>query len=122
VRWPFAKPVSLARQGEKLAARYLRKRGCRILERNVRFGRYEIDLIARHRDTVIFVEVKTRRHDALVPPEQSVNAAKQRHIRAAAHQYIANRENVVSYYRFDVIAIRIPERGKPVIEHFEDAF
>ncbi|MGI6460046.1 MAG: YraN family protein [Candidatus Hydrogenedentales bacterium] len=120
--WPWRWTRSLGRRGEDLAARFLRRQGYSILGRNVCFGRYEIDIIAETEDTVAFVEVKTRSSDDLVDPEENVGYLKQRHIRRAAWQYIDKRDDPDLYYRFDVIAVLIPENGKPNIRHIPDAF
>ncbi len=116
--------LPLAQRGERIAARYLRWHGYRILERNVRLGDYEIDLIVRKGDTVAFVEVKTRRGDGDggAHPEDNMGPTKQRHIRIAARRYIARRPAEQCYYRYDVVAVVLPESGKPSITHFPDAF
>jgi len=108
--------------GERVVVRYLRRRGYAILGRNVQLGRYEIDIIARKGDTTAFVEVKTRREDALAPPEETVHQVKRRHIRAAARQYIARDDDPERYYRFDIAAVTVPDRGKPSVTYYENAF
>ena len=118
---------ALGRRGEALAARLLRRRGMRILERNLVSGRYEIDIVAGDGETLVFVEVKTRRSDAFAPPERAVNAAKQRHIRAAAQGYVRRwrlaRGAAPIPIRFDVVAIEWPSDGrKPVARHIRNAF
>ena len=90
--WPFPDRRPLGRRGEALAARYLRRRGWRILARNLREGRFELDLVVQRGDTTVFVEVKTRRTDDPVPPEDNVGPTKRRHIQTAAQIY-AQREN-----------------------------
>ena len=116
------KPVSLGRLGENAAVWHLRRRGYRILVRNAQLGPYEIDIIARKRDITAFVEVKTRRENPLAPPEASVHAAKRRHIRKAAHRYIAQAGDPDMYYRFDIASVIMPERGKPAVTYYENAF
>lgn len=118
----FGRRRSFSERGEDLAARHLRKRGYRLIGRNVRLGRYEIDIIARDGDTVAFVEVKTRRSDAYAAPEVNVTPEKIRHIRRAAHVYIAQHGAPDTYYRFDVVSVVMPDTGKPVITLFQDAF
>lgn len=112
----------LGRKGEAVAARYLRRAGYTILERNVRAGRNEIDIIAREGDTVCFVEVRTRRSAEPVPPVDSVGATKQRHIVTAARNYAARHDSQDTYYRFDIVAIVFPEKGRPEITLYRDAF
>jgi len=116
---PRRKPLWV--RGEDAAARFLRRAGYRILERNVRLGRNEVDIIARDGDTTVFVEVRTRATEDDVPPEDSVGLVKQSHLRQAARHYLLQhgREH---YYRFDVVAVLMPEGGKPAITHYPDAF
>ena len=120
--WPFRQRRSVGQQGEKLAAAHLRRHGFKILGRNVHLGRYEIDIIAREGDTVAFVEVKTRRGDAFVPPEENVTRGKRHHIRQAARTFIAEQDDPSLYYRFDVIAVVLRESGEPSLTHYRDAF
>ena len=119
--WPFRR-LPYWRRGEKLAARYLRRAGYRILERNARLGRYEIDIIAREGDTIAFVEVKTRQDDRIAAPEDNVTPIKRRHIRRAAHQYIDRHRDPDTYYRFDVVSVLLPERGRATITLYRNAF
>lgn len=113
---------TLAQQGEDRAAKYLKRQGYRILERNARLGRYEIDIIAREGDTVAFVEVKTRRSGAPVDPVESVNFHKRRHIRRGASTWIQQHDDGVTYYRFDIVTIVWPERSDPIIHLYRNAF
>jgi chromatin segregation and condensation protein Rec8/ScpA/Scc1 (kleisin family)/Holliday junction resolvase-like predicted endonuclease len=84
VWWTRKPKLPLGARGERLAARYLWLRGYTILERNLRLGKNEIDLLARKGDTVVFVEVKTRLRSDASAPEDSVGPTKQQHIRNAA--------------------------------------
>ena len=112
----------LGTQGEKLAVKALKRAGYKILDRNVHLGRYELDIIAQEDGSIVFVEVKTRRTDNVVEPGDNVGPAKQRHIVNAAKRYIADRDDPALYYRFDVVSIVIPEKGKPEIAIYRDAF
>ncbi len=124
IPWPWrrrAKP--LGAQGEDLAARFIQREGYAILERNVRLGRGEIDLVARDGDTIVFVEVKTlRKASEVFRPEDNVTHDKQRHLIAAAQRYMAKHRDPSAYYRFDVVSVVLPEKGKPEITLFRDAF
>jgi putative endonuclease len=124
IRWPWrrrAKP--LGAQGEDLAARFLQREGYTILDRNLRLGRGEIDILARDGDTIAFVEVKTLRNaDDTFRPEARVDAAKQRHLITAAKRYMATHPDPHAYYRFDVVSVVLPEEGKPEITLFRNAF
>lgn len=124
MRLPFLRrPVrTLGAQGEALAARYLRRHGYRILERNIRLAGCELDIVAREGDTIAFVEVKTRRVDNEIPPEASIGYTKRRHIVRAARQYIATHPEPDRYYRFDVVTVVIPEHGKAEITLLRNAF
>lgn len=111
----------LGQQGEDAAASYLRKAGFHIIERNVKIGRYELDIVAEEGDMIAFVEVKTRRSDA-ISPEVNVDATKRRHICRAARSYAEKRFDGQRYYRFDVVTVVLPERGKPDVTLIRDAF
>ena len=118
--WRAKKPPG--RRGEDLATRYLRRAGYRILERNVRLRRYEVDIIARDGDTIVFVEVRSRISADPVPPEDSVGHTKQAHLIAAARIYQMLHPDPEAYYRFDVVAVILPEKGRPEITLYKDAF
>ncbi len=88
----------------------------------MKLGRYEIDIIAQEGNTVAFVEVKTRSADDGISPETRVDYGKQRRIIAAANMYISRRPDDEVYYRFDVVAVILPPRGKTTVTLFRDAF
>ena len=110
----------LGREGEDRAAQFLMKKGYRILDRNYRTRNGEIDLIALHEGTVVFVEVKTRTNDAFGSPELAVNAQKQGRIVKAALGYIKCKKLHQVPCRFDVVAIS-SSAGRPV-ELIQNAF
>src|SRR5690554_4479679 len=95
----------LGDRGEDLAACYLSKKGFVIIERNWRCARGEIDIIAKDGDTLVFVEVKTRRTDRLGTPTEAVNIKKQQKLRLLARHYIYENKKTASTYRFDVAAV-----------------
>lgn len=108
--------------GERLAADFLRKRGLKILKRNLRSQSGEIDLIARQGDEVVFVEVKTRTGTAWGDPELAVSSSKQRKISLAAMAF-AERHNLRAHpLRFDVVAVVLTPGAEPEITHYPDAF
>jgi putative endonuclease len=74
----------VGKKGEEWVARYLTLQGCTILARNWRCTQGELDIVARSADTLVLVEVRTRRSEALGPPEESVTPAKQARLRALA--------------------------------------
>ncbi|NTW82181.1 MAG: YraN family protein [Chlorobiaceae bacterium] len=117
----------LGPQGEKIAADYLSGKGYRILERNYRFRRNEIDIIARHRGVLCFVEVKTRSSDEKGDPLDAVTPQKQQEIIKAAKSYLFRNGGMDTDCRFDVVAVRVREMGQGLIssftvEHVIDAF
>jgi putative endonuclease len=95
----------LGKAGEDRAAKFLTSQGYRILERNYRTPHGEIDLIALHQGTIVFVEVKTRTSDAFGAPELAVTPQKQRRMVKSALGYIKYRELHQVPCRFDVVAI-----------------
>ena len=113
--------LSLGRWGEEEAARYLRRRGMKILERNVRTPVGEIDLIAKQGRDIVFVEVKTRRGELFGAPQEAVGPHKQRQILRAAQWYLGSRGEIRLQPRFDVVAVRAAG-GRALIEHIPDAF
>lgn len=110
----------LGREGEDRAAKFLAKRGYRILERNYRTRSGEIDLIALDRGVVVFVEVKTRTSNAFGAPELAVTPQKQRRMLKAALGYMKYRKLHQVPCRFDVVAIS--GAAGPEVELIQNAF
>lgn len=106
--------------GEEIAVNYLTAKGYRILERNWRSGHKEIDIIAMDGDTLVVVEVKTRKSNFFGDPDLAVGADKQRLLVWAADAYVRYRDLDVEV-RFDVVSIVITDNDQR-IEHIEDAF
>ncbi len=115
--------VSLGERGERLAARWLARRGYRILHRNLTIGRDEADLVAVDPGgrTLVIVEVKTR-SSVTPPPEAGLTRAKQRHLERFAARLGRRREYRDLPIRIDAIAIVWPAGGEPDIRHYKDAF
>ena len=107
--------------GEDVAAEALRKGGYRIVARNHRCRRGEVDLIAEKGELLVFVEVRTRSTAAFGGPEETVDARKQRRVIAAARDFLAQRRGPAKAARFDVIAVVDGPAG-PTLTHFENAF
>lgn len=103
-----------------MAVNFLENQGYEILERNYRYRRNEIDLIALHENTLIFIEVKTRSGIGFGLPEEAVDEHQQARILAAAEQYLFD-INWTKNIRFDIVAILI-NQPEPEISHFIDAF
>jgi len=106
----------LGKKGERKARWYLRLHGWKILEKNFKSPFGEIDIIARKRDTVAFIEVKTRLTDIFGAPSQAVTRQRQQRYIMGAKYYFANRE-INCTVRFDIIEIF---RGR--LNHIENAF
>jgi putative endonuclease len=105
--------------GEDIAAEYLEKKGYKILSRNYRCGRVELDIICEVNKEIVFVEVKTRTSDMMAYPEQAVGKSKQRNIRLAAENFLEENQ-ITASARFDIVAVVIGEKFE--VEHIEDAF
>jgi len=105
--------------GERAAAEYLEAKGYRVLHRNYRFGKGEIDLIARTGGTIVFVEVKTRSTASYGEPKEAVTPEKVRRIRRVASAWLAERRIGECDCRFDVIAV-FSAGGKLTVRHTED--
>ena len=113
---------AIGRRFEDAAVAWLETRGWHVVERNVRFMRREVDLVARMGLVIAFVEVKGRRGGGYGRPEEAVTARKRREIEAVARWWITRHgENGLSY-RFDVLAIAAHADGRLAIEHIEDAW
>ncbi|WP_276367947.1 YraN family protein [Chryseolinea sp. H1M3-3] len=110
--------IEIGREGENLAAEFLKNKGWEIISRNYRYGKAEIDLIIKRDDWTIFVEVKTRSSSTYGEPEEFVDEFKARRIYDAAEEYIFA-TNWLGHVRFDVISIKLG--SPPEIIHFEDA-
>lgn len=93
-------------KGEDIACEYLIKNGYKIIERNKHFSKLcEIDIIAKYKNTTVFVEVKTRKTNAFGAPSEAVTKAKYKNIKTGVLTYIS--ENNIRDYRIDVIAITL---------------
>jgi putative endonuclease len=107
--------------GEDLALRYLLRRGYRLLARNYRKRRGEIDLIVTDDETLVFVEVKLRRSTGYGDPLEAVTSRKQATIRSLAEQYLAENQPEFETLRFDVIGILATRSGTRIV-HIKEAF
>jgi putative endonuclease len=115
-------PLTLGAQGERAAARYLRRIGYRIVARGARSRLGEIDLIALDGQTIVFVEVKTRRSKDQGHPVEAVDLRKRQRLTRLALAYLKRYGLLRRPARFDVIAITWPQGERPTIEHFPNAF
>ena len=108
--------------GEKLAEDFLKKRGYRIYETNYRCPEGEVDIVARHKDSLVFIEVRSKRSLEFGSPEESITPTKMERLRAVAAHYLQTHNNLPSLWRIDVAAVEIDQKGKPLrIEIIENA-
>lgn len=109
--------------GEDEAARFLERKGYSILERDWKWGKRDLDIIAVTEDkrTLVFVEVKTRSSEDLQEPEEAVDKAKMKNLAVAANAYVKAKDIILDI-RFDIIAVIGKRRCLERIEHIEDAF
>ena len=113
---------NLGQSGEDIAAEFLSKNGYAILTRNYRCRYGEIDVIAKLRDVLVFIEVKTRTGDAYGSPAAAVTHRKQRQISKTAQYYLAERNLFDAPARFDVVCIAIDTDQQARIEILPNAF
>ena len=115
----------MGREGERLAARHLRRRGFKVLYRNFRpRGGGEIDLVARERETLVFIEVKTRAPGGLGRPADAVDAEKEEALTRGAHEWmrlLGEERTEKIAVRIDIVEVILPVKGKPQITHTRDA-
>lgn len=120
----FAGSENTGDAGERLAADWLRReRGFAVVARNwrnPRDRREEIDLVCRDGDVLVFVEVKARAADALVPGYYAVNARKKRVVERAARAYLRQLREKPRTFRFDVVEIGLRPPAEPEVLHFEN--
>ena len=107
-------------RGEEQAKAHLLENGYLLLETNWRHKKYELDIIAKINQTIVFIEVKTRKINTFGEPELSVTKKKQQFLIAAAQQYVIT-NNIEEEFRFDIIAITNNSQNKS-IQHLESAF
>ncbi|EYT83643.1 hypothetical protein CF54_06135 [Streptomyces sp. Tu 6176] len=114
---------ALGRYGEGLAARRLAQAGMTVLERNWRCGRTgEIDIVALDGDILVVCEVKTRRSGAFQHPMAAVTPEKAERLRGLAERWIQSHGGAPpGGVRIDLVGVRLPPRGAPVVEHVRGA-
>ncbi len=116
----MAEHNELGKKGEELAINFLIKKGYTILDKNYRYLKAEVDIIAQKEDILAVVEVKTRSSRDFGLPQDFVNQKKIKLLVMATDHYVISKDLDVNV-RFDIIAI-VHENNKFEIEHIEDAF
>jgi putative endonuclease len=107
--------------GEQLAVEHLQQQGYTVVGVNWRCNHGEIDVIAQHNDTLVFVEVRTRHASSPETAFESITPRKRKKLAALAHTYLSLHNLEQVNWRVDVIAIALPPSGQPIIEQAEDA-
>ncbi|MDE1171967.1 MAG: YraN family protein [Verrucomicrobium sp.] len=110
------------RYGERVAARFLKRQGYKLLLENVAIGRGEIDLVCREGDVLAFVEVKTRADSRYGEPSQAVDAQKRAKLVRAAQFYLQELRNPEILYRFDIAEVFLSAGQVPSCRLIRDAF
>ncbi|MDG5766839.1 YraN family protein [Balneolales bacterium ANBcel1] len=114
--------VDLGKAGEDRAVAFLESRNMTILDRNYRFMRAEVDIVAATDREIVFVEVKTRRSRTFGEPEESVDKKKKQQLFKVAEAWMHERRMEGAPVRFDVVTIMNPGRKGEEINHIEGAF
>ena len=111
----------LGKEGELIAINYLKEKGYTILEKNWRWQKAEVDIIAKQDQTLVFVEVKARETDYFGNPADAVNSKKEQLLKDAAEAYL-EQTGLENEVRFDIVSIVQAKGKKPRIEHIIEAF
>ena len=117
----MAEHNDLGNLAEELAASFLAEKGYKILVKNFRYQRGEIDIIAEFNNQIIIVEVKARGSDIFMEPQEAVTKTKIKSLVMVADFFMKDR-NLNQEVRFDIIAVLPDEKGRLQITHLEDAF
>lgn len=111
----------LGKSGEELAVDLLKQNGYKIIAKNYRTKLGEIDIVANEKDTVCFIEVKTRRSDRFGSPQEAVLSSKQRQISKAALNFLKDNNLLDRNARFDVVSV-VLTGDKPKLDLIKNAF
>ncbi|MDI6776719.1 MAG: YraN family protein [Syntrophales bacterium] len=114
--------IQTGKRGEDIAVDYLTRAGYRIIERNYRCLFGEIDIVAKDKDSVVFVEVKSRKSEEFGDPQLSVGLDKQRKISRISLNYIEEKGLHHCNARFDVVAVKMLPVGNEEVELIQNAF
>ncbi len=109
----------LGKWGENLAAAYLQKKGYEILERDWKSGHHDLDIIARDEDTLVIIEVKTRRNRLFGNPEEAIDYRKCQSLLSATNHYVKS-HYIKAPIRFDIMSIVGTIGSTPEIDHIKD--
>lgn len=118
----FGRKLDLGAAGERAAAKFLRRAGLRIIDKNFRTAIGEIDLVGLDGETIVFVEVKTLCSDDAADPEGKVDRRKQDKLVRVARDWLTRHRYPDRAYRFDAVSVVMPAGGPPEIRHIVEAF
>ena len=108
--------------GEKLARDFLEKLGYLVLDTNYRCPEGEIDIVAKDKDFLVFVEVRTKKSLEFGSPEESITLVKKERMKATAYRYRQAHNNLPPLWRIDMVAVELDKEGKLTrIELIENA-
>lgn len=113
--------IRTGKQGEEIAAAYLAGEGYRIVDRNYRCLFGEVDIVAKDKDTIVFIEVKSRKSDLYGDPQTAVSLEKQKKLCRISLKYLEERHLYPCDARFDVVAVKMLPAGNQ-IELIRNAF
>ncbi|MCX7927719.1 MAG: YraN family protein [Candidatus Omnitrophica bacterium] len=117
----FSSNLPFGKRAEELACEYLKKQGLEIVARNIRRSGAEIDIVAKDKNVVCFIEVKARTSDKFGLPQEAIDIKKRTKIIHAAEAFLEEQNWLDCVCRFDVLAIRLS--GNSIIyEYIKDAF
>lgn len=117
----FESDLALGRYGERVAARFLRRHGYRVLHRNYNAFAEEVDLVCREGKVLAFVEVKSRRDEKIARPAAAVDKRKQQRLTRAARQYLKLLSRPDVFCRFDVVEVILESGKRPRCRLIRDA-
>ena len=100
--------------GEQLAKDYLKKKGYKLIETNYRCHSGEIDIVAKQKNCLVFVEVRTKSTQVYGSPEESLSPTKQTHMKKCAYYYLQNHKKLPENWRIDLVAVELDSFNKPV--------
>ena len=103
----LASAAATGKYGERVAAAFLRRHGYKVLTRNFKTTRGEIDLVCRLGDVLVFVEVKTRADGDVVPPAESIDERQEEALHETARRYLELLDRDDITYRFDAVEVRL---------------
>ncbi|HEX4141423.1 MAG TPA: YraN family protein [Candidatus Methylacidiphilales bacterium] len=104
---PLTTVAEIGSYGERVAAAFVRRHGYRLLTRNCKTERGEIDLVCREGEVLVFVEVRARSGDAFGRPAESIDTRKEEALRAAAQDYLQLLKRDDITWRFDAVEVRL---------------